>query len=720
LKALGVLRLVAEQKDPDARGFWRNDAFTLATRLELAELMRFFLDEYAPTPIVSPWNVGSGFYDDEDKGLSPVERSTAPRFHAFREGIADARRQSDVMASAIQVTKAAKSALVAQPKSDALKVAFKEAQDHQAEVKAALLARCRNEWPQQTLRWFDVALVLTGTGKPEYPSLVGSGGNDGNLEFTNNLMQRLGELFDLNTGQARNGAEDLLRAALDGRASSNLANVSIGQFDPGGAGGANSGPGFSGTSLVNRWDYVLMFEGALALPVAALRRIDGADLPHAAAPFAVHPRASGYASAASADEGPRGEQWMPLWSKPATFSEVEALFVEGRLQSGDSRAVTAVQAAQAIARLGTARGVGAFERFGYAERNGQSNLAVPLGRWEVIQRPSARLLEEITTWADELRQQAGSNVAPKSLGAVVRRIDDALLTLSRDPGFPFRWGELLCRVGEAEDLLALRPKFTAEGRLRPAPRLSMDWIDLARDGTVEFRLAAAIASQLAPMRARETLGPIRANCIPLDLKRRQPTFATGAGALIKDPAVVWRGDLVTSLASVAQRRLVDGARLGLGSFPLAGAVFPGLDDVDVFIKGLTDDARIAALARGLMALDWEKCGPEHRTHVRQESVGGRPMALHAIFRLTHLSEPLDDVEIGLDRAPLRLLLAGRLDGAAQVALQRLVSSGMRPKVRLIAGSAALARRLAASLSIPIARNDLERLKRAVTKPEEGC
>ncbi len=45
---------------------------------------------------------------------------------------------------------------------------------------------------------------------------------------------------------------------------------------------------------------------------------------------------------------------------------------------------------------------------------------------------------------------------------------------------------------------------------------------------------------------------------------------------------------------------------------------------------------------------------------------------------------------------------------------------MRPKVRLIAGSAALARRLAASLSIPIARNDLERLKRAVTKPEEGC
>jgi len=304
---------------------------------------------------------------------------------------------------------------------------------------------------------------------------------------------------------------------------------------------------------------------------------------------------------------------------------------------------------------------------------------------------------------------------------MARRIDDALLTLARDPGAPFRWGELLIRIGEAEDLLASRPKFTAEARLKPAPRLSMDWLDLARDGSVEFRLAAAIASQVAPGKGSGALGPIRANCIPLDLQRRQPTFAAGAGALLKDPAVVWRrGDLVTSLASVAQRRLVDGARLGLGGFPLVGNIFPGLHDVDLFIRGATDDVRIAALARGLMALDWEKCGTEHRTRVNQEPADGRPMALHAIFRLTHLSEPLDDAAVGLDRAPLRLLLAGRLDAAARVAIQRLVSSGMHPKVRMVAGSAALARRLAASLSIPIARADLNRLKRAVTKPEESC
>jgi CRISPR-associated protein Csx17 len=691
LKALGVLRLVAEQKDPDARGCWRNDAFLLATRLEMAELVAFFLDQYAPTPLVGPWNGGSGFYPkDNTEGPDALAGANAERFTSYREAIDDTR------------------ALV---KGRTERPADEE--------KAALIAKCRRIWPKERLRWLDAALVLAGEGVM-YPALLGTGGNDGRLDFTNNFMQRLSELFDVDSGTPRADAEPLLRSALTGSPCPGLIKASIGQFHPGGAGGANSGPGFSGGSLVNRWDFVLMLEGALVLPVAALRRLDGCDLPQAAAPFAVRPRASGYASAAPSDESARGEQWMPLWTHAATFPEVEALFVEGRLQAGASRAVTAVDASQALSHLGTARGVTAFERFGYAERNGQSNLAVPLGRWEVAQRPSARLLGEITPWVDELRHKADSNVAPESLGAMARRIDDALLTLSREPGLPFRWGELLVRIGETEDLLASRPKFTAEARLKPAPRLSMDWIDLARDGSVEFRLAAAIASQVAPTRANKTLGPIRANCIPLDLERRQPMFSTGAGALLKDPAVVWTGDLITSLASIAQRRLVDGARLGLGGFPLVGKVFPSLDDVNLFIGRATDDARIAALARGLMALDWEKCGAEHRIQISKNSSAGRPSALHALFRLMHLAEPLDDLKIGLDRAPLRLLLAGRLDGAARVALQRLVSSGLRPKVYLVAGSAVLARRLAASLSIPIARTDLDRLKRAVTKPEEIC
>ena len=62
LKALGVLRIVSEQVDPTARGCWRNGVFELRCQLSESELLNFFVAQYAPTPIVSPWNGDGGFH----------------------------------------------------------------------------------------------------------------------------------------------------------------------------------------------------------------------------------------------------------------------------------------------------------------------------------------------------------------------------------------------------------------------------------------------------------------------------------------------------------------------------------------------------------------------------------------------------------------------------------------------------------------------------------
>ena len=43
LKALAVLRLVAEQADPTARGFWRGETFVLRSTLDEEGLIDFFL-----------------------------------------------------------------------------------------------------------------------------------------------------------------------------------------------------------------------------------------------------------------------------------------------------------------------------------------------------------------------------------------------------------------------------------------------------------------------------------------------------------------------------------------------------------------------------------------------------------------------------------------------------------------------------------------------------
>ncbi len=56
LKSLGILRLVGEQADKQARGWWQGERFCLLTTLSRDELETFFLEKYEPTPLLSPWN----------------------------------------------------------------------------------------------------------------------------------------------------------------------------------------------------------------------------------------------------------------------------------------------------------------------------------------------------------------------------------------------------------------------------------------------------------------------------------------------------------------------------------------------------------------------------------------------------------------------------------------------------------------------------------------
>ena len=67
LKALGIFRIVAEQVEPCAKGYWIGDSFRLKTTMDRESLRTFFLEKYSPTPIVAPWNGGSGFYFQEEK-----------------------------------------------------------------------------------------------------------------------------------------------------------------------------------------------------------------------------------------------------------------------------------------------------------------------------------------------------------------------------------------------------------------------------------------------------------------------------------------------------------------------------------------------------------------------------------------------------------------------------------------------------------------------------
>jgi CRISPR-associated protein Csx17 len=164
LKALGVFRLVADQLDPQVRAAWHADTFVLETGKTEDDLVDFFLNQYRPTPIVAPWNGSSGFYPKDKKQRDAFEalcRANAERFAEYGETIDAARL---VVGERTQ-----------QPKDDA---------------KMEMLQLARQYFPEKAVDWLDAAFVL-GQDKPDYPPLLGSGGNDGRLDFTVNFCARL-------------------------------------------------------------------------------------------------------------------------------------------------------------------------------------------------------------------------------------------------------------------------------------------------------------------------------------------------------------------------------------------------------------------------------------------------------------------------------------------------------------------------------------------------
>ena len=142
----------------------------------------------------------------------------------------------------------------------------------------------------------------------------------------------------------------------------------------------------------------------------------------------------------------------------------------------------------AISRLGVARGIDAFIRYGYLERNGQSTLAVPLGRVNVRQHPHAHLIDDLASWLDRLQRRARDKHAPARLVQAERRLADAVFAVLTHDSSPDRWQAVL-RAAAAVEALQSRGTAIEAGPILP---LRLEWISAVDDGTHEVRLALAL------------------------------------------------------------------------------------------------------------------------------------------------------------------------------------------------------------------------------------
>ena len=265
--------------------------------------------------------------------------------------------------------------------------------------------------------------------------------------------------------------------------------------------------GTTATHSTNPWDFVLALEGAILFAGAATRRHQGAPESGASFPFTVHPTAAGWGGVAEADRtNVRAEFWAPLWDRPAGCDELSGLLKEGRAILHGKTARDGLDFARAASTLGISRGITAFQRYGFAMRQGNMYLAAPLGIRRVTAHvpEMAELINDFDTggWLQQVRRVAQDKNAPARAHQVLKRFQDALFALTEAQVTPATVQNAIETLGEIVGWLATTP--AARAAIRPPPLLRGAWVQRADDGTAEYRAAAALASlgwTLAPHRA---------------------------------------------------------------------------------------------------------------------------------------------------------------------------------------------------------------------------
>ncbi len=606
LAGLGLIRVLGEQADPAATAAWTPDGLAIGTTVP--DIPAWLAGEYVPAPVLSPWNGGSGFgaKDKEPvRRLEIIREHPSPRLANLRAAIRLTEQVMSMAREAGWVTEAG----VAE--------------------KGRVILELRNRCPDELLPWLDAAVVLAG-GETFFPPILGTGGNDGRLDFSTNFHQRLIDVFgasdsDTERARARASAADLLA----GTQIQQLGVVPIGQFDPGQAGGPGSSRFGSADALANPWAYILCVEGAVLFAASTARRNQHAA-GRAAMPFTVAGSPDGSDSGAAGEES-RGEVWAPVWTREFTLAEIRQLFAEARASWRGRQARRAVDFYAATRTLGVARGVDEFTRYGLQQRNGLSFVAVPLDRIRVREEPAVRLAAEIEDWAQRVSGDASASVAAAS-----RAFQKEHLEFARDGG-PRALASMLAALTTLE--LAVGRSRRAKDAVPPryVPPAAGFFDVLRKDESAELRLAAGIAS----CATRPAEGPprsMRQVLLPIDPNGwRDSPLVAGFGVRplpdVLAGVLIWRCRTAAADRDAARFRGVPGFRT---SIPVPAA------DLHAFASGeLLDEKKLDLLLRACLALNWR--------HVRYDWARAEPDIpdptlglLHPLAAGLNPGEPGDD------------------------------------------------------------------------------
>ena len=641
LKSLGLFRVLSK-KDPKVTALWKNDRLVVETEMDKETMLEFFLQEYSPTPLISPWSYNK--YEKTGKQIQELINSNKDRFKPY----------ADTMDSVKQII---------EKFSSIHSIEEKFCKDHiTKDTKPVFLRLCRNYLPDSVIPWLDAVFVL-GVEKPSFAPLLGTGANAGNFDMAENFVKCLSKVLEQGI-KTDNKPKEWLESTLFGNTVS-LDNTSTMGHDPDGSGGPNSGMGFEGKALSNPWDYILMLEGTMLFAGNLSKHLSVSSKEKAAFPFTASTSNIGYPTASpdvnESDTPSGGELWLPIWENMASYNEIKQIFNEGRIQLKGKQAKTGTEFSRAVITLGTDRGISQFQRFCILERKGQSNLAVNAGKMRVKYNPAATLLDELDTWFKPITDKSKEKGAPASMIRLVRGFDESIMKFCTY-GKKQNLIQVLIMAGKLERYVSDRDGF------KPLHQLSDRWIDECYDGSPEFRLAASIAS----------IEPTN-NKIHIRENLENITVKGSVWEHRKDStSCVWKQDDSTTrnMARVLHRRGLDGKIHSLDSIPIWGHIHAWKGDIDKFLNGKLDLKKIGDLVLPLSIIGIKSDTDYPWKNIRDKDDSVVLPEAFAIIKLVHPPQKLEGIPF--DTAILNMLHAKRLDDAYAKASYMLHSHGRTP------------------------------------------
>lgn len=575
------------------------------------------------------------------------------------------------------------------------------------------LAKARASEPDDRVDELDVVMVQSR--RRVFNDLLGTGGNVG--------KRNLPAVWEKCRALSQNGdAPGWLEQTLFGSDSVPLPEIkSAGTWFVSSNKTFNSGQEWYREGHLSPWSFLLAMEGVRLMRGGVHRRHGTRISDKAVFPFVCRP-------AAPPTDGQiahgKSEFWAPLWDKPATLIEIEALFRSGLAEVGGRPASAPHEFAVAALGSGVDAGLAAFAPFELRQTtSSQVFEAIPRTHIRVektkrAQRCSALLMPLIRSgWLDRLPREPSDAKQRGRFVGLRGPVEAGIMRVSEQPSDEEAWRALLLLLARTQDKID-RNKATREQCI-PLPPLSEQWFDLAWPQVpAELQIARAIASisslALRPASTLHTCTPLVTNIFGIELIDPW-TFKFPAA---RPARAVWHNARpLHALVTVLRRRLIDADELAPA--PLHATRPCGLEAVTQFLNGPgeVDDELLARWVPSLSLLAWRShrsCG---------SSADWSPHPLYTLFR--PILDPTDikidgrsvfPLDEGDSRKPhaasarklVNLILQDDINQAVELARRRFLAAGWRtfdpPPGQLRLDS----ERLAAALLIPVDPHSLSR------------